>query len=80
MTEHHHIKRLYLSDTDKKLAGVCGGIAEYLGVDSVALRVAVLLVSVLTAIFPMLIFYVLASMVIPRRKASQEPHHIHTYN
>mgnify|MGYP001066643811 FL=1 len=31
-------KRLYLSDTDKKIAGVCGGVAEYLAVDPTIIR------------------------------------------
>ena len=33
-------KRFYLSDTDKKLGGVCGGLAEYLGIDSLLVRIA----------------------------------------
>ncbi|MCR4958119.1 MAG: PspC domain-containing protein, partial [Prevotella sp.] len=35
-------KRYYLSETDKKIAGVCGGIAEYFNVDSLLVRVAFL--------------------------------------
>lgn len=31
-------KKLYLSDTDKKLGGVCGGIGEYLEIDSTIIR------------------------------------------
>jgi phage shock protein C len=31
-------KRLYRSLTDRKVAGVCGGIAEYFGVDPVLIR------------------------------------------
>ena len=31
-------KKLYKSSTDKKLAGVCGGIAHYFGVDSTLVR------------------------------------------
>ena len=27
-------KKLYKSSTDKKIAGVCGGIAEYFNIDS----------------------------------------------
>ena len=33
-------KRFYLSETDKKIAGVCGGLAEYLNIDSLLVRVA----------------------------------------
>ena len=32
-------KKLYLSDTDKKLFGVCGGLAEYFDIDSTLIRV-----------------------------------------
>ena len=32
-------KRFYLSATDKKLGGVCGGIAEYFDIDSLLVRV-----------------------------------------
>ena len=33
-------KKLYRSATDKKLGGVCGGIAEYLDVDPTVVRLA----------------------------------------
>lgn len=32
-------KKFYLSTTDKKIGGVCGGIAEYFEVDSLLVRV-----------------------------------------
>ena len=31
-------KKFYLSETDKKIGGVCGGLAEYFGIDSLILR------------------------------------------
>lgn len=36
-------KKLYRSHTDKKVAGVCGGIAEYFDVDSTVTRLAFVL-------------------------------------
>lgn len=33
-------KKFYLSDTDKKIGGVCGGLAEYFGIDSLVMRLA----------------------------------------
>lgn len=33
-------KKLYKSDNDKKIEGVCGGIAEYFDIDSTIIRVA----------------------------------------
>ncbi len=36
-------KRLYRSNTDKMIAGVCGGLAKYLGVDPTVVRLVFLL-------------------------------------
>ncbi len=36
-------KRLYRSNTDKMIAGVCGGLAQYLGVDPTIVRLVMLL-------------------------------------
>jgi phage shock protein C len=36
-------KRLYRSRTDRKLAGVCGGIGEYFGVDPVLIRLLLII-------------------------------------
>lgn len=33
-------KKFYLSATDKKIGGVCGGLAEYFGMDSLIVRIA----------------------------------------
>ncbi len=33
-------KKLYRSATDKKIAGVCGGIAQYFGIDATIIRLA----------------------------------------
>ncbi|MBR4276363.1 MAG: PspC domain-containing protein [Prevotella sp.] len=34
-------KKFYLSQTDKKIAGVCGGLAEYFNLDSLVVRIFV---------------------------------------
>ncbi|MBR6020762.1 MAG: PspC domain-containing protein [Lachnospiraceae bacterium] len=40
------MRKLYKSRNDRKICGVCGGIAEYLGVDSFVVRlITVLLVA-----------------------------------
>ncbi|WMM25962.1 PspC domain-containing protein [Tissierella sp. MB52-C2] len=61
------MKQLFLSDTDKKLCGVCGGIAEYFGIDSTLVRLGWVLLSIFSAGFPGIIAYILASMIIPKR-------------
>ena len=62
------MKRLYLSETDKKIGGVCGGIAEYLEVDSTVIRLAWLLLSLFTALFGGVIAYLIAWAIIPPRQ------------
>lgn len=32
-------RKLYLSDTDKKIAGVCGGLADYFDIDATIIRI-----------------------------------------
>ncbi len=62
------VKRLYRSRTDKKIAGVCGGLAKYFGVDPVIPRV-ILLVLVLGAGVGLLA-YVICWIVIPMEPAA----------
>ncbi len=58
-------KKLYLSRTDKKLAGVCGGIGEYLEIDSTIIR---LLWVVSFFMIGLGIFaYIVAAFIIPHR-------------
>ncbi len=59
------MKRLYLSATDRKISGVCGGIAEYFGLDSTVVRLGWVVGTVLTGIFPGVIGYLIAAVVIP---------------
>ena len=33
------MKKLYLSDTDKKIGGVCGGLAQYFDIDPTIVRI-----------------------------------------
>ena len=58
-------KRLYKSATDKKIAGVCGGIAEYFNVDSTLIRLAWVVFSALGG--SGLLAYIIAALVIPDR-------------
>lgn len=64
------MKRLYRSTTDKKIAGVCGGLGEYLAVDPTVLRLIVAIVCIATGIFPGVIGYIIAWVVVPEAPAS----------
>ena len=54
-------KKLYKSSSDRKIFGVCGGIAEYLNVDSTIVRLALVLFTLAGG--SGLIFYIIAAMV-----------------
>jgi phage shock protein C len=63
-------RRLTLSETDRKIAGVCGGMAEYFGVDSTLVRLAWCILSIFCgAIVGGVIVYLLAWFIIPRPPA-----------
>lgn len=56
-------KKLYKSSVDKKLCGVCGGIAEYLNVDSTIIRLATVLISM--AWGSGILAYIIMAIVMP---------------
>ncbi|MBR4297020.1 MAG: PspC domain-containing protein [Bacteroidaceae bacterium] len=43
-------KKFKLSTTDKKLAGVCGGIAAYMNLDATLVRAAFILLTLFTGV------------------------------
>lgn len=58
-------KRLYKSNVNKKIDGVCGGIAEYIGIDPVLVRVIWILI---TACYGCgLLAYLICALVMPRK-------------
>jgi phage shock protein C len=59
------MRKLYRSSRDRKLFGVCGGLAEYLGVDATLLRILLIVVAVFSA-GSVIIVYFIAGFVIPR--------------
>lgn len=61
---------IYRSTTHKWIFGICGGIAEQLGVDPLWVRLATILIAVLPAglgIPPMILFYVALRFLLPVR-------------
>lgn len=53
------------SRTDRQIAGVVGGLAEYFGMDPTLLRVIYLVGSIVSAAFPGLLVYLLLWILIP---------------
>ncbi len=58
--------RLRRSRQDKMIAGVCGGIAEWLGWDPTVVRLSYVLLSILSAAFPGLLVYLILWLVTPQ--------------
>ena len=61
-------KKLYRSKSDRVIAGVCGGVAEYLNVDVTVVRVLWALASICTA---GLIAYIICAFLIPEKPDSE---------
>jgi phage shock protein C len=58
------------SRRNRMIAGVCGGLAEWLGWDPTLVRVLYVVVSILSAAFPGLLVYVILWLVMPQAAAA----------
>jgi phage shock protein C len=63
-------KKLYRSKSQKMLAGVCGGLAEYFDVDVSIVRLMLVALDFITGIAPMFFFYIIAWIVVPEAPAA----------
>jgi phage shock protein C len=61
------MEKLYRSKKDRKIAGVCGGIAERFTIDATIIRLAWALVTIFTAFFPGILAYIIAWIIVPER-------------
>ena len=57
------MKKLCKSSTDRKICGVCGGIAEYLGIDSTVVRLIFVIFGLVSV---GVIFYIIAALLMPQ--------------
>lgn len=64
-------KKLYRSREDEQFAGVCGGIAEYLGIDSTIVRL--IFVAFALAGGPGILVYIVLAFIVP-----EEPEFVQT--
>ena len=58
-------RRLTRSAKHKMIAGVCGGLAEYFVLDPTLVRVAYVIVSIISAAFPGILAYIILMFVMP---------------
>lgn len=57
------MKKLYKSNTDKKISGVCGGIAEYFEIDSTIIRILWVMLALFVG--SGILAYIIAALVMP---------------
>ena len=57
------MKKLCKSNTDRKICGVCGGVAEYFGIDSTVVR---LLFVIFGLVSVGVLFYIIAALLMPQ--------------
>lgn len=67
------MKKLYKNEHDEVLTGVIGGIGEYFSIDPTVLRIAFVVLVLITGVFPGIIAYIIAYFLIPER-----PHGVST--
>ena len=59
------MKKLWRSRTNKKIAGICGGIGEMTETDPTIIRLAVIVLGLATGFFPFFIGYLIAWWIVP---------------
>ena len=64
------MKKLCKSNTNKKICGVCGGIAEYLNADPTLIRLAFVVISM--AAGTGLLAYIAAALIMPEANEVEE--------
>ena len=66
------MNRLYKSTTDRKLSGLCGGIAETYGFDPTLVRLAFVFLLIFTGFVPMILLYIAGMIIVPDRPSQND--------
>jgi len=65
--------KIYRSTYDKKLTGLCGGLAEAMSVDATLLRIVAIVLAVVTS-GGFILIYILAAAVVPKEPPYHNPY------
>jgi len=65
-------KKLHRSSKQRIIGGVCGGLAEYFEIDVNIMRLLFVAISLLSVLFPMVIFYIIAWIIVPEEVQSKK--------
>jgi phage shock protein C len=61
------MQKLYRSQQNKKIAGICGGLGVLMDVDPTIVRLAVVILGLATGILPFLVGYIVAWWIVPKK-------------
>ena len=62
------MKRLVLNQHDKKISGLCSGIADYLNIDVTVVRLITLVMIIMSGVIPGLLVYFIAAAITPKER------------
>lgn len=65
-------RRLVKSKTNKKLAGVCGGLGEYFGVDPTLIRIGFVIATIFGGGFPAVPLYIVLAIIMSNADKKQQ--------
>ena len=65
------VKRLYKSK-DKKISGVCAGIAEYFSLDPTLIRVLYVLATIFSGFFLGVVAYIVLALIMPEEGSKEK--------
>ena len=63
------VKRLYRSRSERMIAGICGGLGQYLGTDPTVIRIVFILLAVLG---PGVIVYLITWLIVPEEPLAKD--------
>ncbi|MFC0559321.1 PspC domain-containing protein [Halalkalibacter alkalisediminis] len=66
------MKRLFRSQYDRKLAGICGGLAQYMNIDPTLVRLLAVILFFVSGVFPFILGYIIAVFIIPNEEDVRE--------
>ena len=67
------MKRLYRSSTDKKIAGIFGGLGEIYSIDPTLLRLGAVFLGLATGVLPIIVAYLVGWIIIPKGPLRELP-------
>jgi len=66
------LRKFYRSTDDQLLAGICGGLSEIFKIDANLVRIGLVFLALITYIYPAIITYLVAWMILPEGKVDEE--------